>query len=231
MQKSIPVMLGCELEGVELLGREAGEPGWGGWRDWVVGWHWIGEGLVLKDERAVVCRWNQKERVEEGRLIMGFFWNISSEEGWALELGGGGVNPNRQHLRDITQFYSSAVWVDESMETGWESKLNLGFFVQVILSMMVLLTEIKPLEEKQLCRGFNSNLEDICVFPEHHTIPSATFLLATASFLTLGYKYYQHHCLLTQRIPRRGFWNELSQIAYLIKFVFKVFFFFDMNLF
>ena len=88
--------------------------------------------------------------------------------------------------------------------------------------MMVLLTEIKPLEEKQLCRGFNSNLEDICVFPEHHTIPSATFLLATASFLTLDYKYYQHHCLLTQRIPRRGFWNELSQIAYLIKFVFKV---------
>ena len=57
------------------------------------------------------------------------------------------------------------------METGWESKLNLGFFVQVILHMMVLLTEIKPQEEKQLCRGFNSNLEDICVFPEHHTIP------------------------------------------------------------
>ena len=114
--------------------------------------------------------------------------------------------------------------------TGWESKLNLGFFVQVILRMMVLLTEIKPQEEKQLCRGFNSNLEDICVFPEHHTIPSAAFLLATASFLTLGYRYYQHHCLLTQRIPRRGSWNELSQIAYLIKLVFKVvvggFFFF-----
>lgn len=44
-----------------------------------------------------------------------------------------------------------------------ETKMNLEFFVQVIQSTMVLLTEIKPQEEKQLHRGiFKSDLEDIC---------------------------------------------------------------------